>query len=165
MKKEQEVILLQYDLTGGMATKIVKFMTGLDIEGIWHTSLVIYGKEYFFGGGICKGEPRNTPYGTPLKESVFGTTNKTEEEFNEYLQSIDNVYNAENYHLLNNNCNHFTNAICQFLCGKPLPDEIVNQHKVLADTPFGKWLIPRLEAMSNKMSQAVPNIIEGNNNN
>ena len=160
---EQTVLLYQYDLTNGMATKIAKFMTGKDIEAIWHTSLVVYGNEYFFGGGICIGQPKCTPYGIPIKESVFGKTKKTQEEFEKYLKSIDDKYNEQTYHLINNNCNHFTNDICIFLCGKGLPDEILNQHKSLSDTAFGKFILEKVQNLSNKNSQIVPNTIEGKN--
>ena len=158
---EQNVLLYQYDLTNGMATKVAKFMTGKDVEAIWHTSLVVYGNEYFFGGGICIGQPKCTPYGIPIKESVFGKTKKTQEEFEKYLKSIDDKYNEQTYHLINNNCNHFTNDICIFLCGKGLPDEILNQHKSLSDTAFGKFILEKVQNLSNKNSQIVPNTIEG----
>jgi hypothetical protein len=160
---EQNVLLYQYDLTNGMATKVAKFMTGKDVEAIWHTSLVVYGNEYFFGGGICIGQPKCTPYGIPIKESVFGKTKKTQEEFEKYLKSIDDKYNEQTYHLINNNCNHFTNDICIFLCGKGLPDEILNQHKSLSDTAFGKFILEKVQNLSNKNSQIVPNTIEGKN--
>ena len=158
---EQNVLLYQYDLTNGMATKVAKFMTGKDVEAIWHTSLVVYGNEYFFGGGICIGQPKCTPYGIPIKESVFGKTKKTQEEFEKYLKSIDDKYNEQTYHLINNNCNHFTNDICIFLCGKGLPDDILNQHKNLSDTAFGKFILEKIQNMSNKETQIVPNTIEG----
>ena len=102
---EHEVLLYQYDLTNGMATKVAKFMTGKDIEAIWHTSLIVYGNEYFFGGGICIGKPKCTPYGIPIKESVFGKTTKTQEEFEKYLKTIDDRYNEQTYHILKYNCN------------------------------------------------------------
>ena len=159
-KEEKEVWLYQYDLTNGMATKIVKFMTGRDLEAVWHTALVVFGKEYFFGGGICSGHPGCTPYGTPIKKSLFGKTTKTQKEFEDYLNTIDNVYNAENYHIYNNNCNHFTNAIALYLCNKGLSEDILNQCKCLEGTEFGKWLIPRLENLS-QGQKCVPEMIEG----
>lgn len=42
---------------------------GKQIDGIWHTGIVIYGIEYYFGGGICYGTPKFTPYGRPVKVS------------------------------------------------------------------------------------------------
>ena len=143
--------LYQYDLTNGYGPKICKFMTGIDIEGVWHTSLVVYGNG-------C------TPYGTPLKKSFFGKTTKTKEEFEEYLEKeLDSVYNADTYHIYKNNCNHFTNAICLYLCNKPLAEDIVNQYKTLQGTPFGDWVISKLDAINdqNKMKTMVPDIVEG----
>ena len=32
----------------------------------------------------------------------------------------------EKYHLLDNNCNSFTNDVCQFLVGKPIPSHITS---------------------------------------
>ena len=162
MSQEYDVWLYQYDLTNGVGPKICKFMTGIEIEGVWHTSLVVYGKEYFFGGGIQRGYPGYTPYGTPLKKSFFGKTTKTQKEFEDYLDNeLDKVYNADTYHIYKNNCNHFTNAICLYLCGKPLADDIVNQYKTLQGTPFGDWVISRLDAINdqNKAKTIVPDII------
>ena len=164
---EEDVWLYQYDLTNGVGPKICKFMTGIEIEGVWHSSLVVFGSEYFFGGGIQKDYPGCTPYGTPLKKRLFGKTTKTKKEFEDYLLTIDNVYNAENYHIYKNNCNHFTNAICLYLCNKPLDEDIVNQYKTLEGTAFGNWVISRLDAINeqSKAKTIVPDIIEGNKNN
>ena len=98
-----------------------------------------------------------------IKKSLFGKTTKTEKEFEDYLCTLDSVYNAENYHIYKNNCNHFTNAICLFLCNKPLDDDIVNQYKTLDGTAFGKWVISRLDAINeqNKAKTIVPDLIEG----
>ena len=166
MSKEEEVWLYQYDLTNGVGPKICKFMTGIEIEGVWHTSLVVFGNEYYFGGGIQRGYPGYTQYGTPLKKSLFGKTSKTKKEFEEYLETLNDVYNAETYHIYKNNCNHFTNAIALYLCDKPLPEDIVDQYKTLEGTAFGKWVISRLDAINeqSKVKTIVPDIIEGKNN-
>lgn len=46
----QTVQLYIYDLTSGMATMMSQMLAGRHIEGIWHTAVVIYGREYFYGG-------------------------------------------------------------------------------------------------------------------
>lgn len=46
----QTVQLYIYDLTSGMAAMMSQMLAGRHIEGIWHTAVVIYGREYFYGG-------------------------------------------------------------------------------------------------------------------
>lgn len=110
------------------------------IDGIWHTSVVVYGKEFYFSGGICFDNPKTTAFGQPVKEIKFGETEISPNDFHIYLQSIKNQFKFETYHIFENNCNHFTNAILEFLCGKTLHDEILNQHKHLENTPIGKMI-------------------------
>ena len=101
-----------------------------------------------------------------MKKSLFGKTTKTQNEFEEYLDNkLDSVYNADTYYIYKNNCNHFTNAICLYLCDKPLADNIVNQYKTLQGTPFGDWVISKLDAINNKNKARtiVPDIVEGKN--
>ena len=58
---------------------------GKQIDAIYHTGLIAYGKEYYFGGGICQGVPGQTPYGNPSKREELGNTEITQETFEEYL--------------------------------------------------------------------------------
>ena len=51
----QKVIVYQYDLTQGMAKTMSRGLLGKQIEGVWHTAVCVFGKEYFYGGGICIG--------------------------------------------------------------------------------------------------------------
>lgn len=41
-----------------MAKGMSQMFLGKQIEGVWHTSIVVYGTEYFFGGGLCTSEPK-----------------------------------------------------------------------------------------------------------
>ena len=36
----------------GMAAQLSTALLGKRVEGVWHTGLLVYGKEFFFGGGI-----------------------------------------------------------------------------------------------------------------
>jgi len=60
-------------------------LIGRQIDGIWHTGIVVYGYEYYFGGGICKGPPKMTPYGRPVREIPMGSTTKTKSQFFAFL--------------------------------------------------------------------------------
>lgn len=42
----------------GMAKQFSPMFIGKTIEGVYHTSIVVYGIEFFFGGGICRGYPK-----------------------------------------------------------------------------------------------------------
>jgi hypothetical protein len=54
---EFPVKLNVYDLSQGMAKSMSKSLCGVQIDGIWHTGIVVYGKEFYFGGGISYDPP------------------------------------------------------------------------------------------------------------
>lgn len=160
----EHVIVYQYDLTNGLAKTMSPSLLGKSIEGVWHTSVCVFGKEYFYGGGIQIGMPKQTPYGTPVKELDMGYTQKDKELFESYLKEIDSQFTMNNYDLLNHNCNHFTDTALFFLTGKNLPDSILKQHEDILSTPMGQMFKPMLESMSNGNNAMLPNMFEGNNN-
>ncbi len=53
-----KVFLYVYDITNGMAKSLSPMLLGKSIEGVWHTSIVAYDMEYFYGGGICYDFPK-----------------------------------------------------------------------------------------------------------
>lgn len=55
-----------YDLSQGMAAQFSRQLIGKYIEGVWHTGIVVYNKEYYFGGGISYDDPGRTPFGKIL---------------------------------------------------------------------------------------------------
>ena len=160
-----KVIVYQYDLTQGMARTMSRGLIGKQIDGVWHTAVCVYGREYFYGGGICIGEPKKTPYGYPVKELDFGYTSKTEDDLKAYIKSINSQFTINTYDVLNHNCNHFTDAALYFLVGKHLPDSILKQHEEILNTPMGQMFRPMLENMSRGNNAFLPNMYERNNNN
>ena len=160
-----KVIVYQYDLTQGMAKAMSRGLIGKQVDGVWHTGVCVFGKEYYYGGGICVGKPKKTPYGYPVKELDFGYTTKTEADLKAYIKSINNQFTMNTYNILNHNCNHFTDAALYFLVGKHLPDSILKQHEELLNTPMGQMVRPLLERMSQGNNAFLPNMFEGGNNN
>ncbi|ADM12194.1 putative peptidase [Encephalitozoon intestinalis ATCC 50506] len=92
---------------------------------IWHTSIEVYGIEYFFQNGIVKAVPGSTSHGTPLKTHDLGTTEIPEIVFEDFLLSITEDFAPHKYHLLRNNCNNFTNIVALYLVEKSIPEYIL----------------------------------------
>ncbi len=61
-----------YDLSNGMAAQFSRQLIGKHIEGVWHTGIVVYNKEYYFGGGISYDDPGRTPFGKIMILTKYG---------------------------------------------------------------------------------------------
>ncbi|KAI8097287.1 PPPDE putative peptidase domain-containing protein [Halteromyces radiatus] len=146
----EPVKLYVYDLSQGMAKQMSLSLTGKQIDGIWHTSIVVYGQEFYFGQGILVDKPGTTHHGQPLDIIDMGTTFLPLEVFTEYIDSQRSVYTAEKYHLLDFNCNTFSNDVCQFLTGSSIPSHITELPAEFLRTPFGQSLLPMIENMFGK---------------
>ncbi|KAJ1303148.1 hypothetical protein OPQ81_011349 [Rhizoctonia solani] len=142
-----KVQLYVYDLSGGLAKALSMQMTGKQIDGIWHTSVVVFGKEIFYGQGISTTAPGRSHHGQPLQIIDFGETAIDEETFNDYLNEISEHYTADKYHLLDFNCNSFTNDVIGFLTGQHIPSWIRDLPANFLSTPFGASLRPMIDNM------------------
>lgn len=133
-----------------------RMILGKQIDGIWHTSVVVYGTEYFYGGGIAMMTPKTTPYGYPVQELPMGQTTKSQAQFVEFLRRLSPRYSIEGYHILYHNCNNFTNDCLEFLLSTSLPAHIKDLPLEFLNTPLGKNLEPtisRLMQMTTGMSE------------
>ncbi|KAH9577717.1 PUB domain [Trypanosoma melophagium] len=145
------VQLYCYDISGGMAASMSLMLIGRHIDSIWHTAIVVYGKEFYFDGGtgIVYETPGRTRFGAPKRVEVLGTTNKTEAEFLAWThQQRHRGFGPNDYSLLHRNCNHFTQVAAQFLLGCDIPDDIRNMIPTLLETPLGAMLRPMLESIT-----------------
>lgn len=149
------VMLYVYDLSRGLARQFSAQFLGKHFDGIWHTAIVVFGKEYFYGGGIMVSEPMQTPFGTPVKEIDLGTTSIPQALFEEFLQGLSHRYLPENYHVLDNNCNNFTDECSQFLTGSPIPKEIRDLPAEFASTPLGAMLRPMIDNFFSSQKQQL----------
>lgn len=111
------VQLYVYDLSHGMAKQFSPAFLGHVIEGIWHTGIVVYGKEFFYGGGIQCASPGQTVAGRPMKFHDIGFTHIPEAVFLDFLQEISHRFTPATYSLLKHNCNDFSNEVALFLTG------------------------------------------------
>lgn len=152
-----KVSLNVYDLSQGLARQLSTTFLGKAIEGIWHTGVVVYGNEYYFGGGIQHEPAGRTPYGTPVKVVDLGITYVPQDVFELYLQEISPRYTAETYSLLTHNCNNFSNEVAQFLVGASIPDYIIQLPNEVMSSPMGALIMPMIQNMETTLrAGAVP---------
>ncbi|KAI4365750.1 hypothetical protein MLD38_021710 [Melastoma candidum] len=153
------VTLNVYDLSQGLASTLSTSFLGKAIEGIWHTGVVVYGNEYYFGGGIQHSPVGKTPYGVPLRVVDLGITHVPKDVFEMYLQEISPRYTAETYSLLTHNCNNFSNEVAQFLVGASIPDYILQLPNEVMSSPMGSLILPMIQNLEMTLrSGAVPQV-------
>ena len=147
------VTIFMYDISGGMAKTLAPAMLGIQMDAIYHTSVVVYNKEYYFDGGVGVErvtEPGTSRFGRPIKTDEMGTTNKTEQEFQNWLSTFGRQnFGPADYNLLQKNCNHFSSAAVRFLFdnAKDIPEEVTSMIPRLLSTPLGAMFRPMLEQM------------------
>ncbi|XP_010264092.1 PREDICTED: desumoylating isopeptidase 1-like isoform X1 [Nelumbo nucifera] len=142
-----KVSLNVYDLSQGLARQLSSTFLGKAIDGIWHTGIVVYGNEYYFGGGIQNSPVGTTPYGTPIRVVELGVTHVPKDLFEQYLQDISPRYTAETYSLLTHNCNNFSNEVAQFLVGASIPDYILQLPNEVMSSPMGVLILPMIQQL------------------
>ncbi|KAJ7950416.1 desumoylating isopeptidase 1-like [Quillaja saponaria] len=153
------VTLNVYDLSQGLARQLSTSFLGKTIEGIWHTGIVVYGNEYYFGGGIQHAPAGSTQYGTPIRVVELGVTHVPKDVFEMYLQEIGSRYMAETYSLLTHNCNNFSNEVAQFLVGATIPEYILQLPNEVMSSPMGALILPMIQNLETTMkSGAVPQV-------
>ncbi|CAM9920718.1 desumoylating isopeptidase 1 [Petromyzon marinus] len=161
-----DVKLYVYDLSRGMARQMSLPLLGKQLEGIWHTAVVVFGQEYFYGGGgieCC--QPGGTVLGSPDSVEELGQTQVTEDIFLEYLSGLgEDAFNGERYHLFKHNCNTFSNEVAQFLTGRPIPAHITELPDEVLATPFGQMILPLLEGMQVSAAGGRPVGTRGSSN-
>ncbi|KAJ7600908.1 PPPDE putative peptidase domain-containing protein [Mycena floridula] len=148
----EPVKLYVYDLSNGLAKQLSRQLTGRQIDGIWHTSIVVFGKETFYGQGIDITAPGRSHHGAPLQIVDLGETSIDEETWWEYIDEMRTSFTADKYHLLDFNCNSFTNDCAGFLTGGSIPDFIKDLPTDFLSTPFGAALRPTIDNMYRRPS-------------
>mmetsp|Transcript_75906 Transcript_75906/g.180403 ORF Transcript_75906/g.180403 Transcript_75906/m.180403 type:complete len:588 (-) Transcript_75906:56-1819(-) len=140
-----EVTLLWYDISEQWAKYISPVLLWRHEEGIWHTGIVAFGKEYYYGGYIYQDEPGETPFGKPTKSIKLGQTLRKQEELEAYIvDELDAEFTPENYDVLSHNCNNFTEKASRFLLGRHIPDMVRKQPERVLHTPLARMMRPLL---------------------
>ncbi|KAJ7459714.1 PUL domain-containing protein [Mycena latifolia] len=164
------VQLYIYDLSNGLAKQLSAQLTGRQIDGIWHTSIVVFGKEVFYGQGINTTAPGRSHHGQPLQIVDLGETAIDEETWEEYLEDMRDHYTADKVRptrlsdvrrvkpprLVDFNCNSFTNDCAGFLTGGSIPAFVRDLPTDFLSTPFGAALRPTIDSMYRPPAPGAP---------
>jgi len=142
------VELHYYDLSKCVAKRVAPVLFGHSEEGIWHTSIVAFGKEYCYHGTIRTNEPGSTWFGSPTKTLKLGLTLRQEVELaNVIKDDWDRDFQPETYDAFEHNCNTFCDKTALFLLGRHIPDEVRLLSKRLCKAPVARLLRPVLNGV------------------
>jgi len=190
-RRKRPVELIVYDISNGMSNNFSLFLMGKQFEAIYHTGVVCFGMEYWYGGNLFQNEPPMDKYfGAPLSESNVGLQDSeypslrrkgikvlrlgytlyTKNEALRFLnQQLSKKYRGDNYDVLKNNCNTFSDEFIHFLTGNHIPAAIRDLPEIAMQTRTAKILRPVLNmylggfGSNNEGGDGINNIQDGNN--
>ncbi|CXJ20638.1 conserved protein, unknown function [Plasmodium berghei] len=160
MATTYNVKLKIYDLSRGMVKLWSPLLIGKQIGGVWHTAVLIYNMEYFYGGGIMCLPPNEfeSHYNIkPVEIIDMGETEVDKTFFHDYLDGIRPNFTTDKYNLINWNCNNFTNEACNFLLGKGIPQYILNTPYEVMSTPKGKLILDMMQSCQTSIAPGMEN--------
>lgn len=92
------------------------------IEGVWHTGVVIGDTEYYYGHGIHATRAGRTIAGSPDRVLELGNTSLAAEVAESYLVALsEGRFAPSAYNVVHNNCNNFADEFARFLTGNGVP--------------------------------------------
>jgi hypothetical protein len=90
-----DVTLLIYDLSRGLARQMSMGILGFQLDAIYHTSILLNGREYVYDGGIISIAPGSSHLGQPMERLHLGKTELTMDIVEEYLDSVRSIFTLE----------------------------------------------------------------------
>jgi len=155
MEEKYPVEVYLYDLGQGLAKLGGNPAFGQSLEGVWHSGLVAYGREYFFTQeGVACVVPGSTGLGEPDRIEKLGETQLPYSVFLDYLLTIgENKFKAGSWDLVKLNSNSFSDELSQFICGQGLPKYILELPPDMRTTPeictqMGRISAPQFSGIS-----------------
>jgi hypothetical protein len=159
------VILNVYDLS-----EFNSWIYWFGAGGVYHSGVEVHDEEFAFGGheydmsGIFVTGPRDAPGPVLYRESVIlGETYMSKEEVHAEVAKMGKEYKGNLYHLLQRNCNHFSEDLAYRLCqGRPpswvnrLAGLAVCLHCLLPPTWVPPLATPRMSPVLPEGAEAMP---------
>ncbi len=154
-----EVQLAIYDLSQGMARSLSSQFLGPNhaIDVIPHTGILVFGKEYYFGGnGIECSDPnhfRSTRGMFPIQIQNVGRTRISQSEFEAWCRrhgTRGGMFSNSSYDLFHRNCNNFSqHAITEglSLTNASVPEWVLEVPRRVLASPMGQLIQPIMEQM------------------
>eukprot|EP00929_Paragymnodinium_shiwhaense_P087196 TRINITY_DN47464_c0_g1_i1.p1 TRINITY_DN47464_c0_g1~~TRINITY_DN47464_c0_g1_i1.p1 ORF type:complete len:630 (-),score=84.30 TRINITY_DN47464_c0_g1_i1:16-1905(-) len=119
-----DVELHFYDLSKRFADCLSPLLLGHHEEGIWHTSVVAFGQEYFYYGKIHIQNPGTTCFGVPNRTLKLGKTLRNQDEFQKVCEDLLPQFQPELYDPLEHNCNDLSDKLIYYLLGRHIPNSV-----------------------------------------
>lgn len=175
--RQQETYQVQlaiYDLSNGMARNLSAQFLGPQhaIDVIPHTGILVFGREYYFGGnGIESSDPhhfRRTRGLNPIQVQSLGETSVGRVQFEAWCQnhsSFGGLYSNRSYDLFERNCNNFSqHAVTDGLAlrGVNVPGWILEVPRRVLASPMGMLIRPIMESMQIQGPSGDDNGEQGN---
>ncbi|CAO1617341.1 unnamed protein product [Jaminaea pallidilutea] len=126
MSQTWPVELYVYDLSHGLASQLSMGLLGRHFPGVWHTSIVVHSKEFFFGQGISITQPGGSHHGQPVETINLGNTEIDGETWLALVDDLRQRFTPQAYNLMSFNCNTFSNECANILVGKDIPAHILS---------------------------------------
>ncbi|EDV38083.1 uncharacterized protein Dana_GF13777 [Drosophila ananassae] len=164
MGTREPVILNVYDMYW-----INEYTTSIGL-GVFHSGVEAFGTEFAYGGhpfpftGVFEISPRDhDELGDQFqfRQSIqIGCTDFTYEEVRRIVEELGNQFRGDRYHLMNNNCNHFSGNLTQILCGQEIPSWVNRLAHFSSCVPFLQRCLPKEWLTPNALQQSITTIQE-----
>ncbi|VDM35454.1 unnamed protein product [Hydatigera taeniaeformis] len=144
----------------GLSKLLSQTLVGKQFDGIWHTSVVVYNREYFFSqGGISCCRPGSVQGAQLVERKLVGKTCFSDEDLKKYIDTLsESLFKPGSYELLKHNCNTFSAHLIKHLTGKEIPAYITSLPSDFLKTPLGSTFQGILEGVASAIDPSASGV-------